>query len=252
MNGQTTLSSGCGVYVNSNNSGAITMKGSNATITATGGSSVNVVGNVDYGPNVASISPTPNTGSTSTGDPLAGLDPPTDGTCQSGFTVNNNQKVTINPGTYCGDIQVKGSGQLTFNPGLYIINGSKTGELSVAGGATVNGSGVTLYYEQGTVNFAGGATVNMSAPASGTWSGILMFQSRTNTQTASLVGGSSQLTSGILYFPAAELDYTGGSTTSSQHATIVSNTLSLVGNSYFTASASSPYLNTVSGVVVVE
>src|SRR5262249_37014857 len=153
------------------------------------------------------------------------------------------------PGTYCGDIAVKGSGQLTLNPGLYIIKGSKTGGLSVAGGATISGSGVTLYFEQGTVNFAGGATSNLSAPSSGTWNGILMFQARGNTQAASLVGGSSQLTSGILYFPDAALDYTGGSTSTTQNATIVSNTLSLVGNSYFSASASSPYLNTVSGVV---
>lgn len=252
MNGQTALTTGCGVYVNSNNSGAITMKGANATITATGGSKVNVGGGVNYGPNTASISPAPNLNQPSAGDPLAGMDPPTDGTCQSGLTVNNNQKKTIDPGTYCGDISVQGKGQLTLNPGLYIIKGSTTGGLSVGGQATVQGSGVTIYYETGTVNFAGGATVNLSAPTSGTWNGILMFQSRTNTQTAALVGGSSQLTSGILYFPAAELDYTGGSSSTTQNATIVSNTLSLVGNSYFSAAGSSPYLNTVSGVVVVE
>lgn len=252
MNGNTALNTGCGVYVNSTNAGAITMKGNNTTITATGGSKVNVGGQVNYGPNVNSISPAPQLNQPSAGDPLAGMDPPTDGTCKGAVSVSNNGKQTIDPGTYCGDLSVQGHGELDLNPGLYIIKGSNTGGLSVAGGATIKGSGVTLYFESGTVNFAGGATSALSAPASGTWQGVLMFQSRTNTQAASLVGGASQITSGILYFPAAQLDYKGGSASTSQSATIVSDTLNLVGNSYIQASSTSPYLNTVSGVVVVE
>ena len=102
------------------------------------------------------------------------------------------------------------------------------------------------------MNFAGGATTTLSAPASGVWQGILMFQARGNTQRASLVGGSSQITSGILYFPSAELDFAGGGSSNSQNATIVADTLNLVGNSSITAAATSPYLNTVSGVVVIE
>ncbi|MBS1856103.1 MAG: hypothetical protein JST11_12105 [Acidobacteria bacterium] len=252
MNGNTALNTGCGVYVNSNDPGALTMSGNNASITATGGSKVNVVGGVNYGPNPANISPAPVTGVTSPGDPLAGMDPPTDGTCLGGVTVNNNQTTNIGPGTYCGDINVKGGGTLNLSPGVYIIKGSTTGGLSVAGQGAISGAGVTLIFETGTVNFAGGANSSLSAPASGTWQGILMYQERTNTQTASLVGGASQLTNGILYFPSAALNYTGGSSGNSQSATIVSNTLSLVGNSFIQASSTSPYLNTVSGVVVVE
>ncbi len=252
MNGNTALNTGCGVYVNSSNAGAITLSGNNASITATGGSKVNVVGNVSYGPNPNAISPVPQTGQPSAGDPLAGMDPPTDGTCQSGVTVNNHQTTTISAGTYCGDLNVKGGGTLNLNPGVYIIKGSATGGLSVAGSANITGSGVTLYFESGTASFAGGANSNLSAPASGSWQGILMYQSRTNAQTASMVGGAGQLTNGILYFPAAALSYAGGSAANAQSTTIVSDTLSLVGNSYIQASSTSPYLNTVSGVVVLE
>ncbi len=122
----------------------------------------------------------------------------------------------------------------------------------MAGNGTITGSGVTLYFETGTVNFAGGATTTLSAPSSGVWQGILMFQARGNTQAASLIGGSSQITSGILYFPSAQLNFKGGGSSNSQNATIVSDTLNLVGNAYITAASTSPYLNTVSGVVVVE
>jgi len=250
MNGNTILQTGCGMYVNSNNPGAITFSGTNASITATGGSKVNVVGNVDYGPNGSAISPAPIVGAPSTGDPLAGMDPPTDGTCQSGFNVTNHATTTIDPGTYCGDIRV--SGTLNLNPGMYIVKGTSSGGLTVTGQGTLSGSGVSFYFETGTVNFAGGASVNLSAPTSGIWQGVLMFQARGNTQAASLVGGSSQLTSGILYFPNAQLSYKGGSSSVVQNATIISDTLNLVGNSYFNASATTPYLNTVSGVVVLE
>ena len=142
MNGNTSLSTGCGVYVNSSNSGAITFAGNNASITATGGSKVNVVGGVNYGPNPGAISPAPQLNQQSTGDPLAGMDPPVDGTCQSGVSVQHNQTLTIDPGTYCGDIQ--DSGTLHLRPGVYIIKGSATGGLSVAGNGTITGSGVTL------------------------------------------------------------------------------------------------------------
>ena len=250
MNGNTALTTGCGVYVNSNNSGAVTFSGTNASITATGGSKVNIVGNVNYGPNTAAISPAPLTGQPSAGDPLAGMDPPTDGACLGGVSIQHSDTVNLSPGTYCGDITV--SGTATLITGLYIIKGSTTGGLSVAGNGTLNAPGVTFYFETGTVGFAGGAAINISAPNTGTWAGILMFQSRTNTQNASLVGGSSQITSGIMYFPAATLDFKGGSASTSQSATIVSDKLNLVGNSYIQASSSSPYINTISGVVVVE
>jgi hypothetical protein len=67
-----------------------------------------------------------------------------------------------------------------------------------------------------------------------------------------MVGGSTQLTGGILYFPSAQLNYKGGSSSTSQNATIIADTLNLVGNSYFSAAASSPYLNSTSGTLVLE
>ncbi len=47
-------------------------------------------------------------------DPLAYLTPPTIGSCA---TVSGT---TLNPGTYCGGIQLSDSGSYTLNPGVYI------------------------------------------------------------------------------------------------------------------------------------
>lgn len=251
MNGNTFLDTGCGVYVDSNNAAAITMVG-NSSITATGGSKVNVVGNVSIGSN-SSITPTAVTGAPTFTDPLAGLDAPSDGTCQTPPSPSNNDNVTISAGTYCGDLNVTGHAKLTLNPGLYIIKGNtSTGGLSVGGQATINGSGVTIYIETGTISFAGGASSNLTAPTSGNWQGILIFQARGDTTGASLAGGASQLTSGVIYIPSAGLTFNGGSSNNSQAATIVSNTFTVTGNSYIQSSATSPYLSTETGVVVIE
>ena len=57
---------------------------------------------------------------------------------------------------------------------------------------------------------------------------------------------------GILYFPSANLTYTGGSSTSALNTTIISDTLTLVGNSYISAAASSPYTGISGGAFLIE
>jgi hypothetical protein len=102
----------------------------------------------------------------------------------------------------------------------------------MSGGTTLTGTGVTLYIASGSVTFAGGAIVTLSPPVSGAWQGILMFQDRNDTSATSLVGGSSQTLSGVLYFPKAALSYSGGSSTTPTNTTLVADTLLLSGGSY--------------------
>jgi len=73
---------------------------------------------------------------------------------------------------------------------------------------------------------SGGATVALTAPSSGDYQGILFFQDRADTTAATLVGGTDQAMNGALYFPAAALSYTGGSSTVATATTIVAKTLS--------------------------
>jgi hypothetical protein len=176
--------------------------------------------------------------------------PPAVGSCDSsGVSIGNNQKLTINPGVYCGAINVTGHAVLTLSAGLYVIT---TGGLSVGGQATLNGSGVTLYVQSGSVGLSGGATTNLVAPTSGAWQGILFFQDRANTSSASLVGGSAQLMNGVLYFPTTHVDYNAGSTTSNQSATLICDTLNVTGNSYITATGNSPFMTLFSGIGLLE
>src|SRR6185369_5070029 len=100
-----------------------------------------------------------------------------------------------------------------------------------------------IYLQTNSVAFAGGATSNLSAPTSGPWQGMLFYQDRADTTSASLVGGSGQLMTGILYFPSASLAYTAGSTTTAQSATIICDTLNITGNSYIAQSGNSPLVS---------
>jgi hypothetical protein len=70
---------------------------------------------------------------------------------------------------------------VTLNSGIYYIDG---GGLSVNGGATITGSGVTLVFTKKTgnswptVTINGNATVNLTPPKSGPTAGIVIFGDR--------------------------------------------------------------------------
>jgi hypothetical protein len=99
---------------------------------------------------------------------------------------------------------------------------------------------------------AGGADVNLTAPSSGYYQGILFFQARNNTTASTLVGGTGQLMNGVLYFPSAQLTYTGGSSTQATQTTIVANTLSMVGNSYISAASTTQFTGSTGGAYLIE
>jgi hypothetical protein len=144
--------------------------------------------------------------------------------------------VTLDPGVYCNGITVNASGVLTLNPGVYILD---RGGLTVNGGGTVTGTGVTLIFTSSTgSNWAtatinGNATVNLTAPSSGSTAGIVIFGDPAEPVGTSinLSGGSSQTFGGAIYAPTGAISYTGGATTSSSCTQIIGDTVTFSGNS---------------------
>lgn len=257
-NGNTQITTGCGIWVNSNSSSAINLSGGNTTITDTNpDTKVQIVGGYScYGGTSGCITPPPQTGATSAGDPLAGIDPPTPDTCTP-IPPIGHQPVTINPGTYCGAISLQSNQTLNMNPGNYIFKSGGTNSCGLSGSAnsTVNGAGVFLFFQDScNVALTGNVTVNLSAPTSGQYQGVLMYQDRADTTSSSLTGGSGQALNGILYFPNALLHYAGGSSSSinAPAATIIAYNLSLDGNSFIWNAGTSVYLNTFAGYAIIE
>src|SRR5262249_14742663 len=140
---------------------------------------------------------------------------PTSGTKQTSVNLSTGS-LTINPGIY-SQIKVSGTGKLTLNPGLYVIAG---GGLRVTDLGSVNGSGVTIYNTgsnfpstggtPGAITLANDAKVQLTAPATGTYAGIAVFQSRDNEMVIGLHSNAVlNLGGGILYAPSAMLKETG-------------------------------------------
>jgi hypothetical protein len=121
-----------------------------------------------------------------------------------------------------------------MNPGTYIIEG---GGLTVSGNASITGQGVLIYnagsnYPNSGGNFggitlSGNGTFNLSAPTSGPYSGVLIFQSRQNTRALRLSGDGLAGISGIIYAANALLSMTRDG---QLQASLVVGTLNLSGH----------------------
>jgi hypothetical protein len=218
LSGNASINAPGNVVVDSNSATAILASGS-SSLTA---SSVQVVGHIST--SGTAVVQTPSGAPGSTGDPLGGLAIPIANllglTSQGSVNVGGSTSRTINPGIY-SQITVSGTGHLTLNPGIYIITG---GGFTVSGGS-VSGSGVMIYNTASTYNPATGAdgsggtygsialggtgALNISAPSSGTYAGILLFQDRNNSKALSISGSGTLGTNGTIYAPKAQLTLSG-------------------------------------------
>jgi hypothetical protein len=242
------LSSGCGVYVNSTadtaTTPAINLQPS-SSLTATGGSSITIATGGGYvcgaGLNGScvdgsSMSPMPVHAAAVT-DPMAGDMPtaPSVGTCttQASYTA-------LSPGTYCS-ISTNGYQDLVLAAGTYVITSG--GMQAVSSGQITASGGVTIYLAGGSISASGAAAINLSAPSSGTYNGILIWQPASNTTASSLAGSGSMTLNGIVYMPGAQFNYAGGSKLNGANLTVVANSLYLTGSAAISSPASSPYFS---------
>ncbi len=233
--GAALLQSGCGIYINSSSSSAALMSGS-STIKTTGGAMTNIVGGW-VGSGGATITPSPNLGTTAVADPFASMAAPTVGSCTYSSPVVVTTNTTLSAGTYCGGIITSGTETITLNPGLYII---KSG-ITESGTPTFTGSGVTLYFNTGGITGSGSGGFTLSAPTSGTWQGVTLFEDRSDTSGITLSGSTGTQISGLVYMPKGNLTYSGDSGTSGVITTLVVNAITFSGTSYIQQAATTAY-----------
>jgi hypothetical protein len=121
-------------------------------------------------------------------DPYASLpEPPTAGPCTSVPNGNPHVPKTLNPGRYCGGMDL--SGTVTLTPGVYVID---DGDFRINANAVVSGAGVTFFLTNGAeVHFNGSAQINLSAPTSGTYAGVLMYGDRDQGNADNVFNGSA-------------------------------------------------------------
>jgi len=188
--------SNCGVYINSSSSTVEddTGKAANSGVSA---ASISIVGSM---PNNVTIAP----GSSPTvlqtlpqSVPFSDVPGPTvPATCPA--PSGNKLTGTAAAGCYSGTVNL---GNATLN-GLYIF----TGDVTINGAVT--GTNVTLaIMNSGSLTIKpGGSTVNLTAPTTGTYSGLVIYQPISNTNTIKMQAGSTRGTlGGWVYAPGATL-----------------------------------------------
>lgn len=126
-------------------------------------------------------------------------------------TVPSATSGTLDPGSdgvmrICGDLNLKGSWD--FEPGVYIIDG---GEFVADGGDVLTGDDVTFYFTNGgNVRWEGNSEVSFSAPSSGTYSGLLVFGDRADSNPVHRIAGTNQTNiEGAIYAADATVELTG-------------------------------------------
>jgi len=219
---------GCGVHVNSSNTQAArTMGGGQIDASAIG-----IVG--DY--TGSGYFPVPQTGIYPADDPLESLPAPSVGSCVAYDATMIKDTVTLNPGTYCDGIRITATGNVTVNPGMYVLLG---GGLEVQAAGKLKGDGVTFYNTKGPghtyqpITFASAAVAQLSAPTSGTYKGILFFQDRDviSSRPNTFSGTPDSYFTGVLYFPTTDVNYVGTSSTEAQKTLILARTAEFHGTS---------------------
>jgi Flp pilus assembly protein TadG len=232
----------CGIIDDSSSSNALSLNG-NVTLDA---QSIGIVGGYSSNGNVHLTPATPVTGLVSTSDPLGFLSAPTiPSSCSVDPSYSGNPTATLTAGCYNG-LSGNGNINLTLSPGLYIINGN----FNLSGNVSLSGTGVTLDL-LGSTSLPGNVTLNLTAPTTGTYNGVLIYQPLTNTNALALNGNSGSVFKGIVYAPGAAVTFTGNSG-ASIYTDLVVKSLALVGNASLNDYASINSSSVLSSVKLVE
>ena len=135
------------------------------------------------------------------------------------------------PGDYyiTGGIVINGGGDVTFGAGLYFLQGEG---LIITGNGEVTGDGVTFYIDEGEVTLTGTSDTQLTAPTSGTYEGIVIFQNRTLATTVNMSGDAIAGGWGAVYAAGAQINLAGNAG-STLHQ-FISDTFLMNGNSTIT------------------
>jgi putative Flp pilus-assembly TadE/G-like protein len=210
----TVNAPGCSVIDNSNNPNALEFTGGAGRITSGG---IGVVGGMT-GPYSTDSTPVPVSGIQQISDPLAGVvTPPTynPASCTAApAAAKKNGPVTWGTtagATTCYSGTIKVDSAVTMTAGVYVIPGT----LDFSGKGSIDGTaGVTFYIPPGGTfgnNGAGNTTLTLTAPTSGPYNGVVIYQNAANTNDIYLNGTPVVGLTGVIYAPSAQLDL-GGNT----------------------------------------
>lgn len=220
----------CWSHTNSTKATAINANGNNAQANGLGHCAVG-----GWTQSHATFTPSPTAGCTVVPDPFATVGAYETGAYTSTFTppskaitckANNlNLKkgtFTLDPGRYCGGINIQAHATVTFNPGIYYID---NGALNVQSGSSVTGSNVLFYLEGAAskITVIGGGTVNLSGrTTTATYAGFLFIAhpNANPTGESNIQGGGTFKLNGMLYMPKQRIEVAGNGDVNTEGVTV--------------------------------
>lgn len=166
--------------------------------------------------------------------------PPSATNCQ---TYNQNGHAgTIYPGCYQG---LNLNAATTFAPGVYVISGNFNDN-----GATITGSGVTIYVPQGGngPNFDN-QSVQLSPPTSGNYANVLYYQVPSNSASINFNGPNVKM-NGLIYAPGSNsVNFDGAN---GNYVVLVFGSANFNGNTAYEFASPSPGQSIVKQAVVTQ
>lgn len=215
----------CAVYSNSAHSNGLKSKNS-ASLEAT---FICTRGGKDGGP--GSFNPDPMVDCPEFDDPLANRPEPAAARCDPNKPVVITTDTVLYPGTYCG-LEIRSGARVTLRDGIFAI---KDKPLLVKDGAALMAEAAGLYFvgAGASLKFDRQSTISLKAPTSGPMAGLLMFGSRTQSDSLEyeILSDDARVLIGTIYLPKGTLLVDAQSPIADQSAytAIVANKMRLYG-----------------------
>jgi Flp pilus assembly protein TadG len=210
---------GCWAHTNSTKPTAINANGSQAMATGTGFCAVG--GHVTPHDN---FQPAPTTSCAVTPDPFATVGayetaaytPTYEALTLPTNCVANNLSLrkgtfTLQPGRYCGGIEMRAHARVTMQPGIYYID---NGQFLTQSGTNITGNNVLIYLvgANSTMTVIGGGTVNLTGRNTGSsHAGFLVIQhpDAARMGQSNIQGGGTFNLEGVIYMPTQRIEVAG-------------------------------------------
>lgn len=209
----------CWAHTNSTKPTAINAVGNNATAVGEGHCAVG-----GYEQSHSAFTPKPTTGCREVPDPFAvvgayGIQsyvpkftPPTLAvTCKASNLNLKKGTFTLDPGRYCGGINIQAGARVTFNPGVYYID---NGILNVQSGSTAVGNNVMFYLAgpNSRMQLIGGGNVDLKGrTGTSSYAGFLVIQEPNANRggESNIQGGGTFKLQGVVYTPTQRIEVSG-------------------------------------------
>lgn len=236
----TINASACGLASNSSSEDSMTFNGSveiNVDNIRTAGD-YDLIGSAEL--NTNSIK----TGAGRINDPYEDLDVPETTPCtrdeiRDALSISSVDEITLSPGRYCGGINISGTNTVTFEPGVYVLDG---GDFNVSGSGALYGDEVSFILtntgegDYGNIDVTGNVFIDFTAPLEGDdMEGVLFYQDRSAPEgnganmKNKITGSSEILLDGAVYTPSREMTIGGSASADSPCSRIIAKTIVLSG-----------------------